>query len=337
VSIILLTARAIMATMQPLTGTRSAGTVLVESSGADLVLPRNSYALPIIEGQQRPDLAMKVAEGPGTNGSWTVTAGGTQVDMFSNIGGKSQYIPTDTVLAFDPPISGIKSAVASTPFLGAADLTTFGSLKDLAMFEHMGTLQRDLSRSSIKGFPCALLTWVDDEPADSATTSMTMRETRLGTRKSMYKLTYQIAVISERGESDHARRTEGLEVLDQIAMLLADRQAVDGQPFSNPSGLQIVRRWRETGGGPDYQRYYVYGLLVSAMVTLSRDDTRPYSPWLVTNLNADKQLDGEPDLRLVKDVEIDMTQSNSNPDNVVYITADNETVVAGIDRIAAGS
>jgi len=306
-SAIVQTARAIMACLQPLTGDRATGIALVTAAGADVELSRNSYVLPIVEGQQRPDLAMKVDEGPNDDGSWTITSGGVAVDLFSNLGGRRQCVPTDTVFAFDPPIDGIKSVVATAPFLGGTDLIGFGALRDVVMYEHIGTLQLDLSRSGIKGFPCALLSWVDDEPADSASTSMTARATRLGTRKNLYKLTYQIAVISERGESDHARRAEGLEVLDQIAMLLVDRQAIDGEPFSNPSGLQIVKRWRETGGGPTYQRYYVYGVLVSAMVVLSREDTRTFSPWLRTVLNVDKQLDGETDLRLVDDAEIDMT------------------------------
>lgn len=302
------TARAILGGISSLTGTRASGTVLVTAGGGDVGLPRNRYALPVIDGQQRPDLAAKVDEGPNDDKSWTVTSSGTSVSMFSNMGGIRQNLPGDTVLAFDPPISGIKSAVVTVPFTGGANASGFGALKDAAMVEHLGTLPVDLSRSSIKGFPCALLAWSDDEPADSSTTSMmSPRSSRLGTRKNLYKITYQLSVISERSESDHARRAYGIEILDQIAELLVDRNTVDGEHISNPSGLQIVRRWRETGGGPAYQKYYVYAMLVSAMVTFRREDTRSYNTWALTVLNVDKQTTGEDNLRLVEDVEIDMT------------------------------
>lgn len=301
------TARGIMAVLNSLTGDRSTGTVLVKASGADVDLPRNRYALPIVEGQQRPDLAVKVAEGPNSDGSWTVTSDGTSISMLSNLGGARMNLEGSTVLAFDPPISGIESASVSVPFTGGTTGSGFGYLKDLVMTEHIGSLPVDLSRSAIKGFPAALVTFVDFEPSDSATVSMrSPRESRLGTRKNLYKLTYQITVICEKAESDHARRAFGLEILDQIAELLVDKQAIDGEHISNPSGLQIVRAWRDTRGGPAFQKYYIYCLLVSAMTTFKRDDARVWNTWEMTILNVDKQLDGEPDLRLVNSVEIDM-------------------------------
>jgi hypothetical protein len=307
--IILRTARAIMATLQPMTGTRAEGSALVTATGDDVSIPRNNYALPVIEGQQRPDLAMKVAEGPNSDGSWTVTSEGTVVEMFSNLGGRRMCIPSSTVLAFDPQISGIRSAEAVDLFQGGIDPAGFGALRDLVFYEHLsGDLARDMARSSLRGFPGSLLAWVDDEPVDGSSTDMTNRRNRMGTRKALYKVNYQLMVVSERAESDHVRRADGLEVLDWMAELLADRQNIDGQPFSNPSGLQIVRRWRETGGGPFYQRFYVYGMLVSAMVVLSRDDTRTWNQWLLTTVDVDKP-DDSGDLDMV-DMAMEMTQDD---------------------------
>jgi len=308
-TVIIRTARAIMACLNSITGTRSSGTVLVTASGDDVTLPRNRYALPVIEGRQRPDLAVKVAEGTEDDGSWIVTSSGTAVSMFSNIGGARQNLAGSTVLEFDPPIDGIASASVSVPFTGGANPTDFGTIKDLAMSEYIGALPVDLSRSLIKGFPCALLTWVDDEPADSATTAMLgVSAARAGTRRNLYKLTYQLRVISERADSSHARRAYGLEILDQIAELLVDRHEIDGEHISNPRGLQVVQRWRETGGGPTYQKYYVYAMLISAMVSFGRQDTRTYNTWVTTVLNVDKQLDGETDLRLAEGITIEMEQ-----------------------------
>jgi hypothetical protein len=281
---------------------------LVTASGPDVNLPRNRYALPVIEGQQRPDRAIKVAEGPNDDGSWTVTSSGTAVSMLSNLGGAMQNLAGSTVLAFDPPISGIESTSVSVPFTGGTTGSGFGYLKDLVMTEHIGALPMDLSRSEIKGFPAALVTFVDFEPVDSSTVSArSPRESRLGTRKNLYKLTYQITVICEKSESDHARRAYGLELMDQIAELLVDKHAVDGEHISNPSGVRVIRAWRDTRGGPAFQKYYVYCLLVDAMTTFQRADSRVYSDWVSTHMNVDKQLDDETDLRLVDDVIMSMT------------------------------
>jgi hypothetical protein len=297
-----------MAILNSLTGVRAAGTALVTASGSDVSLPRNRYALPVIEGQQRPDRAVKVAEGPNDDGSWTVTSDGTAVSMFSNIGGAIQNLEADTELMFDPPIAGLESIVVSVPFIGGITGRGFGFLKDLVMTEHIGALPVDLARSEIKGFPAALVTFVDFEPVDSSTVSArSPRESRLGTRKNLYKLTYQITIICEKSESDHARRAYGLEIMDQIAELLVDKHAIDGEHISNPSGIRVIRAWRDTRGGPAFQKYYVYCLLVDAMTTFQRADTRSYSDWVTTYMDVDKQLDGETDLRLVDEVIISMT------------------------------
>lgn len=302
--------RAIMACAQQLTGTRSTGSILITASGDDVTVPRNRYLLPVIGGRRRPDLAVKAAAGPNSDYSWTVTSSGTSVSALSNIGGRRMNYPDGTVFAFDPPLSGIASAVAGGAFTGGADLTTFGALRDFVMYETVIGPNRGLDafRANVMAFPAAMLAWVDDEPYDGSSSDMTNRQSRAGTRKSIYKATFQIVVFSERTEDDHARRSEGLEALDQLASLLVDRQAIDGEPFSNPSGLQIRRRWRETGRQDIYQRFYVYGLLVSAMVTLQRAvSSSGYSAWNTSVIDVSKRDEGETDFPLIDDMTVDMT------------------------------
>jgi len=308
---ILRTARGIMAALQPMTGARATGSIVVTTDGtASVAIPRNSYALPVVDGQQRPDLAVKTAEGPNDDGSWTATPAGVAVEVFSNLGGRRHNVASGTKFAFDPAISGVKSATASALFTGGADSAEYGALADLALHEHAtGDKSLDLARSMLKAFPGALLTWVSDEPVDGSNADMTSRRGRLGTRVALYKLTYQLAVFAERASSDHARRAEGLEVLDGMTELLADRQAIDGQPISNPSGLQILRRWRETGGGPVYQRFYVYGILVCAMTVLSRTDARSWNSWYTTIVDVDKP-DDAGDVHMVTDMAMEMPQDD---------------------------
>ncbi len=111
------TARALQAICQPLTGTRSSGTVTMTASGDDVTIARNTHGVPVLNGKEHPDLVFKTGEGPNSDpdpeGSWTVTSGGTDVDFISNIGGVRQNIPDTTVINLDPWITGIASAVVS--------------------------------------------------------------------------------------------------------------------------------------------------------------------------------------------------------------------------------
>ena len=61
-------------------------------------------------------------------------------------------------------------------------------------------------------------------------------------------------------------------------MLLTDRRSSDGVPISNPSGIQIRRRWRHNFGNHEgFQRYYAYGIEFAAMGSLQTIDTRSYN------------------------------------------------------------
>jgi hypothetical protein len=140
---------------------------------------------------------------------------------------------------------------------------------------------------------------------------MTIRETRVGTRRSLYKESFRIYVITSRSEKDHKRREEGLEILDEITRLLADRQTVDDVCFSNPSGVQIRRRWRESGPQRIYQRHYVYALLVGVELTIEQTDSRTWTDLEKVVFDVvkpqDPALPNQGDITVVDDVEVDMT------------------------------
>lgn len=307
------TLRSMMAVMQPATGTQADGTVVATASGGDVNVPRSTYAIPIIGGAHRPDLAVKTAAGPNADDSWTVTSGGDNVDFVSNIGGARHILPDATSLVFDPAISGIASLVAAADWANGADPTAFGGVRDMTIVERFEgpAAAVDLRRSNIKGFPAVILAWQDSEPADGSTISQTRRDTRVGTRKNLYKETFRLSVITIRADSPDVRREEGLLIMDELSGLLTDRQEVDGVFFSNPSGLQIRRRWREVGPQPFYQKHFVYNILVSAEVTLQQTDARTYVDLEKVVFDVEKPQDpalpNQGDITVVDDVEVDMT------------------------------
>lgn len=315
-STILNTARHIMALMQPVTGDRATGVVTVTSTPGNIVsIPRNTFAFPVIDGRVRPELIFKVDEGPEEDGSWSVIETGTAITFISNIGGVRHNIPAGTPIYFDPPIANLVMTlpVADSDFSGATDADYFSGVKDMAIYETFGgpIFQADLRRGSITKFPCIIITWVSGEPADGVTTSQTHRETRAGTGRALYKDTYAITVISSRADSDHSRRHEGLEIIDTISRLIVDRQSVDEEPFSNPSGLQIRSFSRENGPQEFYKKFYMYTIMVSAERNLQQLYPRTYADWLLAIMNVykpqDPPLPNEGDFTIVADNEIDMS------------------------------
>lgn len=312
---ILDTARNIMAIIQPSIGDRASGEVTVTAFGADVLLPMNTYAMPVIDGRRRPDLLFKVDEGPNEDRSWTVTSGGTVVDFISNIGGARHNISSGTSLHFDPVVAGLVSTppTADDDFSGGTDLSTFGAVKDAVIYESFdGTsFHTSLHRSNITGFPCVIVTWLDGEPADGRSVSQTDRPTRVGTRGLLWKDTFALSVVSSKESSDHARRHEGLEIIDTLARLLTDKQMIDKVSVSNPSGIQIRNITRESGPEDIYQKFYIYTMYLCTERTLTQLDARTYSDWLLAVMDVykpqDPPLPNQGDYTIVDDNEIDMS------------------------------
>lgn len=309
------TARYLMAVMQPATGDRATGVATVTASGGDVTLPMNTFAMPVIDGRRRPDLLLKVAEGPNTDRSWTVTSGGTAVDYVSNIGGTRHNIDQGTPIHFDPAVGGLVSSAptADANFTGGTDANYFGGIRDMVIYENFDgpAFQMDLRRSGVTRFPCVMVTWLDTGPADGTTISQTDRPTRTGTRGVLYKDTFSISVISTRDDSDHARRHEGLRIVDTISRLLSDRQMVDKYAFSAPSGVQIREISREGGPETVYQKFYIYNILLSTERELKQLDSRTYNDWLLAVMDIykpqDPPLPNQGDITIVDDMEIDMS------------------------------
>ena len=271
-------ARDLMAVMSPLTGTRATGTLTITASGADVDVPAASYLVPEYDGRYRPDLAIKVLAGDNDDKSITVTSSGTSVPCVANLGGVIfNKLADATVYKFDPPMTGIASAVGDGAFTGGAAATGLTAVKSMVMYEQFrpGSAWLDLARSSIKDFPAVLVAWQDSEPADGSAVDQT-QQMRVSALATLYHETYQILVISARSESGHYRRLAGAYILDEITARLTSRVDYDDGVISAPSGIQIRQRFRREIPSNDTLRFYIYGLLVSLMRPYHMTDERTY-------------------------------------------------------------
>lgn len=312
--VILNTARAVMALMQPLTGTRATGTVtMTAKAGQSFELKPGTYAFPVLSGKVRPHMHFKVAAPP-SGDAWTITDAGVAVTFISNLGGAKYNIPGGTVLRMDPPIEALDTAVVAGDFIDGVDATGFGALKDVVIAEQLEgpVISLDMRRApGLTRFPAAVITWDDGLPADGSTQTTLGRGNRVGTRSLLWALNYQISIISSRADSDHARRHEGMYILNAVARLISDRHMVDTECVSNPQPLQLRQMLREDGPQDVYQKFYIYHLMFGCTTTLESIDTRTYPDWLKAVLNVNKPqnpaLPNQGDLPLVVDNEIDMS------------------------------
>lgn len=313
-SIVLEGARAILATIQPVTGERATGSVLATATGADVVVPRNSHLIPVVDGQLKPEWQFKTDAGPlaaPNKNSWTVTSGGTSVDVLSVIGGVRHNLAAGTVLRWDPPISGLAPTVTvEAPGLaGGADPTFFGGLKAAVMHDAFGAPAASLEafRSKIGALPGLILIWQSSEPADGSTVSALGRGGgRMGQNNMLMVERYLAVILTNRVDDAHFRRSEGLEALDEVTLWLTDRNMVDGMCVSSPGGVQITNRTRLQGPRTIYQELDVYALSLAITRTYTRHDARTYNDWLLTRMRVQRD-DDVLGPKEVVDVSIDMS------------------------------
>jgi hypothetical protein len=319
---VLETSRALMAIMSPATGTRSSGNVRLQAQpGVEVSVPRNHFAFPVIKGDRRPELVLKVAEGPEDDQSWKVTDTPGDILLISNIGGERYNLPDGTPIVFDPPLTGIvTSPAANKPkvnvaFSGGLDRTGLGCVADMLMYEQLRVspeLGVDLRRSGITKFPAVILTWSDLQSADGVTVPQAGRGNRVGTRSTLYKSTFDITIMVSRADEDHARRHEGLAIMEFLMRLLTDRQSVDGLCVSNPSGVQILQTFRETALPQSLvQKFYIYHIIVAAELGLEQIDSRTFNDWLTAVVDVikpqDPKLPNQGDFTVVDDMEVDLS------------------------------
>lgn len=278
-------ARDILAVCQPATGLRATGSLVMTAADVDVNVPVASYLLPIINGQVVPNMPFKLGVGPNPDRSWTITSAGTIVSAMSNLGGARQNIADGTMFVLDPPIDGVDSIVADGDFSGGENPVGLTALKDACMWESMeGSISDNLHKAGVSGFPAAILAWAQSEPADGASDGQSAGS-RTSRTSMTYRETFSLSILSSKSQSSHHRRQEGLAIMSQLCELMQDRHAVDGRPFSNPRGIQIIRRYRETGVSKFYKNLYMYTILIGVQHSIEQRDARTWNDWLVSNID----------------------------------------------------
>jgi hypothetical protein len=119
---------------------------------------------------------------------------------------------------------------------------------------------------------------------------------------------YNLFVLTKRMDSDAQRRKEGLTILDNLSLWLTDRQEVDGEVFSAPTGVQVMGRSRIAGDTNAYQQTYVYALQLAVTHTLEQCDVRTWNDLETINHQMQTyEKDGSGDRITTVDQDIDMT------------------------------
>jgi hypothetical protein len=266
-----------------LTGSGAAGNVTI---GSNTDIYEGEYAIPVLNSSYRDDYVIKVGAGPNTATDgrtyWRAASAGTDITFISNLGGARHNTIVkpaigDTVIAFDPPLEGIASAVLKTNFTGGADATGLGALMDAFMYQQFTGDPTDLSRSNLNRLPGALIMWKGSDAADGSSVSQTYRG-RMSATQTLMKETFDLMVFVDRNEGDHLRRLQGLYLLDLATGYLTDRVAVDGHVVSSPSGVQVQKRFIQGLRNPEgFIGTYIYGMTLSVMRPYVMTDSRTFS------------------------------------------------------------
>jgi hypothetical protein len=261
--------RAVMSVLQPLTGTRSTGSVLVKALGVDTPMPLGSYGVPApvsAAGNAALDYRRLVK----TRETTTVTAAGVLVPLMTVTGGPRQVLEGGTKIQWDPPIPGIEpvSTLAAAGLTGGtAPAEAIGSITQVTVLEGLGkeNYAKSLWTAGLGegAFPAVVIAWEGASPGAAR-----------GVSKNLRRHQFKILVAVSRVDGDDPRRDEGKRLLAAVEREIGDRSEVDGEVFSAPN----------TDLGPAGRlvlspEVYVYWMDFFVQRATLRRDRRTYAAW----------------------------------------------------------
>jgi hypothetical protein len=271
--------RAILAALTPITGDRAAGEVVITAGPDELVsIPKNTYLLPVVNGQLRDDLPFKTTEAAAISASASLA-----VPVTSNIGGVRHNLPDGTVFRFRPKLPGVlDEAVANGAMTGGTD--TDALIRAAVVFEDLEEAgpAKDVFAAKVGDSPAVVLAWSASEPVDGSSAGLGTKSTRAGRGKQFWRETYVLYIRAGHLGSDHERRREGQLVAQAVTALLSDRKVnLDGEVLATiGGGVEIIQR-AKLGRGPTY---YLYGMRLRATQTIERADSRTFERWLTSRV-----------------------------------------------------
>jgi hypothetical protein len=258
--------RAILAQLAPLTGTRASATVMAASLTEDVAVPRNTYLVPIRDGEERPELSFK------TTGDMTVTPAGASVPIVSNSGGVRHNLRGSTTLRWDPPIPGVEAMVRlEAPASGGADPAPGGALSALR-FDELRPAQggKDIFAAAVTQTPAFVLVWGGDR----------LQSEPLRRGEWLYEQTHVLYVVSSDAR-DARRRTEARRLLHHARELFLGRSR-------NPDGELLTSKGSVTVESAEHiarsQTRGVFALTLKTNCALERRDERSFPYLSAVNL-----------------------------------------------------
>lgn len=270
--------RALLATTAPATGVRATGTILVPAlSGdvdeVDVLLPRNTYLLPVVGGQLREDLVYK------TTADATIPARSPEpieIEITSNVGGRRHNLPP-AIFHFDPPIDGLPLIATSGAIGGGSDAGQL--IESVGFYEDLEGANpgQDLFSAKV-GDAGVLLVWTQSEPVEGSSGGLRQGATRATRAARFWRENFVLYVVASRFASDNKRRQNGHTILQAVTRLLTDRhQNDDGETLSTVgAGVEITSRARLGRS----ERHYIYALHLRVNQTLEQGlDARVFQRW----------------------------------------------------------
>jgi hypothetical protein len=284
-------ARALLAQLSPLTGTRATATLrIVNDSGGIVVVPANTYLVPVVGNERADELAFKTTRDPitarahGQGGNWTVLQGNrVRVRVQSNLGGVRHNLPAGTRMLFDPPIEGL----TATLFNDASGGTDSSLLRRATYYEELdgARIERDLQNARVHSLPGVVLIWAGSAPAEGRTVGLEQGSTRASFEQRVMRETFELFVVAGNMGGDSSRRSDGLVTLQAVTRMLTDQVSnLDGELLAVVGSLEILGRERFERG----QRTYVYRMQVrcSRLDTLLPNvDPGDYPQWAVAHVD----------------------------------------------------
>jgi len=276
-SLLIRQARAILSLLQPMNGDFATGVASVSALSAPVVLEKNEYLLPVVNGRLLPEYIFKTTE------NVTIGTTPTTFSIKSILAHPDHNLPVSTKLVFDPPIEGLQEAATiTTATTGAQLYTGFGSVRTVKLYESIpaGDLNESLFKVDAQGMPALILAWLGSGEATP------------GNRGAYHMVDrWMLYAISARSTSDHSRRAEGLYLLDEATEWLFDRSHVDKECFSSPTNLVITGRDRLALTPTTY----AYTLTFETVRTVSKRDRRTFPTFTSSTLTMPSTTgDGEP-------------------------------------------
>lgn len=268
-SLLIRQARAILSLLQPMNGDIATGEASCSALTAPVVLQKNEYLIPVLNGRALPGLLFK------TTANTTIGLTQTTFGIKSILGHTDHNtLPVGTVMMFDPPLEGLQdSATISTQPTGATLYTGFGSAKSVKLYESIpaGDLNESLFKVDAQGMPALILTWMGSGETTPGNKGLYHMEDR-----------WMLYCISARADSDHSRRAEGLYIMDEATEWLFDRSFVDNECISTPANIEITGRDRLAINATTY----AYTVSFKTERSVSKRDRRVFPQWSKTTLMA---------------------------------------------------